>query len=136
MSRDVVLAIKGQLEANAAPAPVYSYVDPGQTGEYIWLPEDTVVTTGPAREGNEATFSVYYRAYGKAACEALARAGDFLQWESGHGHGYAEGIRYSRDSRAGPTEDPDIPGQMQIVDTITAKYYSKIKLSKGAVLQA
>lgn len=131
MSRDVVLAVREQLVTNADPAPVYSYVDPGQTGDYVWLDESTTITPGPAREGNEATFSVYYRARGKAACEALARSGDFINDLTISEYGEAVWLRYSLDSRVGPTEDPDIPGQMQIVDTLTAKFWYTPRMAKA-----
>lgn len=129
--RDVVLSIKDQLAANAAPTPVFSYVDPGQTGDYIWLDEDSIDTQGPAKEGNEATFSIRYRARGKAACAALAQSGDFIQELTVPANGDAIGIRFKRDSRAGPTEDPDVDGQFAVVDIITAKFYSRRRLAKA-----
>jgi hypothetical protein len=130
--RDVVLGIKDQLATNADPVPVVSYVNPGQTGDYIWLDESSITTQGPAKEGNEATFQIAYRARGKAACAALAQSGDFIQELTVPANGDAIGIRFKRDSRAGPTEDPDLDGQFQIVDTVTAKFSSRRRLAKGA----
>lgn len=127
--RDVALAVRAQLQTNAGTTQVVQWAE-NAAFPYVWVPEEVTVTYGISRDAYEGTFNVYYRARGKQATADLAKAGDFIDGHTVESYGDARFIRYSLDSRIGPTEDPDERGVAQIVDTYTAKYWHAPKLQR------